>query len=479
MITPTSFRFRMMALFTMLFTALLACSYLACYVFLRRELYSETYRRLVETARPVVADLSREAKMQHVNQLDIPNEYFELLDPTGHVLQKSRNLPVPLNLSGINLDVSKNDLMRAKDGAGNPVRGVIIPFKQADQPRVLVVALPHLTPGPITEVLDGFRKSATPLFLVSILLTALVSNWYVRRSLKPITALTRQAATMTKRLTSAERLWTPLVTPLPHDEMGHLAETFNRLLETVDSTVRQLRQFVTDASHELRTPLSVLRGETELLLSRPGLPEEHRQTLLVVDDELKMLTRIVEGLFTLSMADAGQLRLERKPFYINEILEEVCSLVTPRGRAARIAVLRELNEEILYVGDGAFLRELFFIFLDNAIKYSSAGTQVRVTLQKEGGVVRIQFADQGIGISREHLPKIFERFYRVGSPRNGEAYSGGLGLAIADAIATAQGGSVACQSELGVGSTFTLTLPLPASGDIESDTKSKQESIPS
>lgn len=275
----------------------------------------------------------------------------------------------------------------------------------------------------------------------------------------PVKALTRHAELMAKRVTDRQGFWEPLPITSPHDELGRLAETFNQLLEGVDSAVRQLRQFVTDASHELRTPLAVLLGETELVLSRSRSADEYRKTLAAIDGELKKLTRIVEGLFTLSMADAGQLHLEREPVYINEVLEEACALVAPRARARNISIVRDLNQEVAYAGDEAFLHELFLIFLDNAIKYSPCDSQVRVDLSQNGSSVRICFEDQGVGIATEHLPFIFERFYRAARPGNGELHSGGLGLAIAQAIARAQGGSIECRSTAGSGSTFTILLP--------------------
>ncbi|PYV70505.1 MAG: hypothetical protein DMG97_19145, partial [Acidobacteria bacterium] len=145
------------------------------------------------------------------------------------------------------------------------------------------------------------------------------------------------------------------------------------------------------------------------LLSKPRNAEEYRKTLSDFGDEFKKLNRIVEGLFTLSMADAGQLQLMSEPLYINEALEEACALVTSRALAKNIVIVRELNEEVPYSGDEAFLHELFLIFLDNAIKYSPEGTRVRVTLEQDRGKIRAHFKDQGIGISSAHLPFIFER----------------------------------------------------------------------
>jgi signal transduction histidine kinase len=236
---------------------------------------------------------------------------------------------------------------------------------------------------------------------------------------------------------------------------------------------------VTDASHELRTPVAVLHGETELLLSKPRSAEEYRKTLCVFDDEFKKLTRILEGLFTLSMADAEQLHLTYEPLYINEVLEEACSLVGSRARMKNIVIARELDEEVPHFGDEAFLHQLFLIFLDNAIKYSPSGTKVRVTLEQQDGSIRVQFEDQGIGIASEHLPFIFERFYRAVPSGNGESHSGGLGLAIAQAIVRAQGGLIQCHSALGVGSTFSVVLPAAYSPEPVSELDQKLRSFKS
>jgi signal transduction histidine kinase len=340
---------------------------------------------------------------------------------------------------------------------GETVRLALIPFQQGTQPRIFAVAIPTFGTN---RVLDNFGGVALLILPLSLLLTAGISALYVGKSLAPINELTRHAALMAKRVTNRQGFWEPLPVSSPHDELGRLASTFNHLLQSVDSAVLQLRQFVTDASHELRTPLAVLHGETELVLSKPRSAEEYRQTLCVFDDEFKKLTRIVDGLFTLSMADAGQLHLIREPLYINEVLEEACALVASRARSKGISIVRELDQEIACTGDEAFLHQLFLIFLDNAIKYSRDGTRIQVTLERCDSVIRAHFQDQGIGIAAEHLPFVFDRFYRAAHSSCGEAQSGGLGLAIAQAIAIAHGGTIECESAAGVGSTFTVILPI-------------------
>jgi signal transduction histidine kinase len=170
----------------------------------------------------------------------------------------------------------------------------------------------------------------------------------------------------------------------------------------------------------------------------------------------------VEGLFTLSMADAGQLRIANDELYINEVLEEACEIAVPLGRAKGIRIDQNLDQGIASTGDESFLCDLFLVFLENAVKYSPPNTRIKVSLSRVNGAVLVRFEDQGIGISSEHLPHIFERFYRATGSSSVEARSGGLGLAIAQAIVTAHGGKIECQTALGQGSTFTVTLPLQA-----------------
>jgi two-component system sensor histidine kinase VicK len=177
------------------------------------------------------------------------------------------------------------------------------------------------------------------------------------------------------------------------------------------------------------------------------------------------------------MADAGQLHLECEPLYINEVLEEACALITPRARLRNISIVRELHQEIAYNGDEAFLHELFLIFLDNALKYSNDGTQVCVGLEKQNGTIRVRFQDQGIGIPAEHLPRIFERFYRATPSASSDNHGGGLGLSIAQAIARAQGGSIECESSPGAGSLFIVILPVTFSAENTPENKAKQKLI--
>jgi two-component system OmpR family sensor kinase len=460
--TAGSLRLRMMLLFCFVVGILLAGSNLGYYALLQREVHAQLDRQLQGAAGPVLRDLISEPNSQDINQLNLSDEYFELIDASGRVMQRSTNLQQhQLGLDQLPGHSSQTTFRTMVDKTRGTLRVCFIPFQRSAETFFLVVAMPT---DDAERTLAGFRRVTLVLMSVSLLLTAIISTWYVGRSLRPIADLTNHAALMTRRVSDPQRRedWPRLPIKSPRDELGLLAGTFNELLANVDSALGQLRQFVTDASHELRTPLSILQVETELLLAEPELPEKYGKTLAVIHDELRKLSRIVDSLFTLSMADAGQLRLSTEFVYLNEVLEETCVLADQIARPKHIIIERQLGQEIPYFGDEAFLRELFLIFLENAIKYSVQNTTVCVQVEKTDGLVQVRFQDQGIGIAREHLPHIFERFYRVVQNGSGEARSGGLGLAIAQVIVRSHDGSIKCESSPGVGSTFTVDLPSSA-----------------
>jgi len=461
-----SLRRRMMLMFCAGVGVLLAACFAGFYILLSREVYHQMDQQLMEAARPVIADLlSDPSDEKDVDELDLPGEYFELFDSSGHVLQRSLNLQAgALDLGPVAFEVRAADFRTVEGGKHGRLRLAAIPFHFGKDPVVLAVAVSTL---PADHVLATFRGIILLILPLSLLLTAGVSAWYVGRSLAPIASFTRHSENMAGRVSGFPQpdLWHPLPVKTPRDELSRLAETFNKLFDRVASALGQLHQFVSDASHELRTPLAVLQGETELLLSEPRTPQQYQEALRVMDGELKHLSRIVEGLFTLAMADAGQLRLAHEPVYLNEVLEGSCALLRPLAEAKSIVIQRDLSEDFPCLGDEAFLRQLFLIFLENALKYSPPHTAVKVALEQRNGTLEARFQDQGVGIPPEHLAHIFKRFYRVGQPGSSEPKAdetpgGGLGLAIADAITRAMGGWIDCRSEPGVGSTFTVHLPL-------------------
>jgi signal transduction histidine kinase len=456
-----SLRWRMMLLFCFTVGVLLLISYTAFYFAARSVVRIQLDHRMAEAAGLLAADLNSDPDDADIVVMEIPSEYFETVGASGNVLALSKNL----HGHAIAWQASFRNPVTVRDSSLGRLRIFAAPVHHGSVNETLLLAMPTRDTD---QILAGFRDLLFVLFPCSLLFVGAVAAWYVGRSLEPVAKLTRETSEMAERVRAAGSAAItpraqpddrPLTAGRDDDELSRLAEAFNKLFVCMEGAVGQLRQFVSDASHELRTPLSVLQGETELLLKKPRTPAEYHKALEVIDSELKKLSRIVEALFTLAIADAGQLRLARDPLYLNETLEEACVVVSARARAKGICIERQLAEEVPYTGDEAFLRQLFLIFLDNSLKYSTRAGSIRVGMAVSNGNIQVKFADQGIGIPAEHLPHIFERFYRVPQTDSTEAQSGGLGLAIAQAIVRAQGGSVECESTPGAGSTFTISLP--------------------
>lgn len=466
MMLASSLRGRMMLMFCAVVGILLVACSAGLYALLSREVYSQLDQQLQEAARPVIADLLTDSLTEKdVDQLDIPGEYFELSDSSGHVLQRSHNLQMgAIPLTPTVFRGNQPSFLRIDDTPGGSLRVAAIPFQFNKNSFVLKVAV---STREADHILASFRGIIFLILPLSLVLTASVSAWYVGKSLAPIATLTRHAELMAERASGPYQpnLWQPLPVKAPRDELSRLAETFNQLFERVASAVGQSRQFVSDAAHELRTPLSVLRGETELLLFEPRTQRQYQESLRAIEAELKHLSKIVEGLFTLAMADAGQLRLANEPVYLNEILEGACALLSPMAGLKHITINRNLSQDFPYAGDETFLRQLFVVFLENAIKFSPPSATIQVELEQSNGTLQARFRDHGVGIASEHLAHIFKRFYRAASSGSPDfkveaAPSGGLGLAIALAITSAMGGWIDCHSMPCSGSIFTVNLPL-------------------
>ncbi|MBO9608220.1 MAG: hypothetical protein J7639_19840 [Paenibacillaceae bacterium] len=235
-----------------------------------------------------------------------------------------------------------------------------------------------------------------------------------------------------------------------------------RAMIPISAAYRRQEQFTSDASHELRTPLSILRSSVEVLEEqREHLPPFHRQVLTKMAAESGHLIRLVDNLLTLARSDNDRLELAHRTFSPKETVANVVSQLQPL--AERKAVAIGWNEQEAdngtMTGDDVRLRQLLTILAENAIQYNREGGSVALTLTMSEKTVRFAVADSGIGIAAEHLPRIFERFYRVDQARSRRKEGTGLGLAIARQIAASHGGMIEAASVPGAGSTFTVTLP--------------------
>jgi len=277
----------------------------------------------------------------------------------------------------------------------------------------------------------------------------------VRRALDPVERIARTAEAISQHNLS-ERL--PVVES--GDEIERLSVSLNHMISRLEDAIRGSKQFVADASHELRTPLTVMRGELESLAQDGQLRRETRETLGSVLEEVERLAEIVESLFALSRLDAGEAHAEWLRFDLAELAATTAEQMSLLATDKNVSVVCDSGSAVTVEGDRARLKQVIVNLLDNAIKYTPSGGQVRLSVRREGDFAILDVADDGIGIPAEALPHVFKRFYRVDVSRSREQGGAGLGLAIVKSICAAHGAEVEVLSAPGKGSTFRVRQPL-------------------
>jgi heavy metal sensor kinase len=280
--------------------------------------------------------------------------------------------------------------------------------------------------------------------------------WLARRALRPVDRMTGEAAEI-----GMHRLDERIDVPDTADEVARLAETLNAMLDRLEAGVEERRRFTADASHELRSPLAVMGAELDVTLRSPDLQPEAREVLVSAREEVDRMTGIVENLLTLARVDEGRLDLQRVPVDLHEVAEAVAAkfAMVADGRGVR---LDAGGEAAVVEGDPSRLEQVVSNLVDNAVKFSTAGSTVHISSWHDGREAGLTVTDGGPGIPAEALPRVFDRFYRVDASRSRNGGGSGLGLAICREIVDAHGGRLRAASTPGSGSTFTISLAAAA-----------------
>lgn len=244
-----------------------------------------------------------------------------------------------------------------------------------------------------------------------------------------------------------------------NESMGQLEEATERAEELNDLK----SSFVSTVSHELRTPLTAIRAYVEALLEHVGSPnvEMQRQFLSVIDDQSLKLRRLIDSILELSQLESGRFRMSREPFNLTALTDEVVALLRSMADPKKITLCVEAAApEIIVEADRGLLKRVFYNLGSNAIKFTHEGGTVTFRVATEGRTVRVQVEDTGIGIPKEEIEKIFDKFYQIDSSLSREYPGVGLGLTVSKSIVEWHGGEILAESETGVGSRFTVLLPI-------------------
>ena len=415
------------------------------------------------TQKSLIQDAAEGQSMQDaarstVSELSGPNQALALFDDRGQLLASNgwdEDFTVALPpMDAIPSDETALSTGSERDG-DDRVRVAVQRLTVPAAARVYF-ALAGEPLDVVEDELASLRVILSSSVPIALLLTGLGGWFLARKSLAPVVAMAERA----DRIGTGD-LGGQLPVANPRDELGRLAETFNRLLARMAMAFGQQQQFMADASHELRTPIATARTAAAVTLQQPHRSEdEYRQSLQIVQDQSDRLARIVDDMLTIARADAGEYPLRAEPLYLNELVDEVAR--DARVLAARASVGIEVDpaHDAPFVGDEHLLKRLIINLVDNAIRHTPAGGAVRLSLVPEGTGFVLTITDTGAGIPRGAQAHIFERFFRADSSRvRRDDRGAGLGLAIAKWIAEAHAGTLELVNSSSSGTVMRLTLP--------------------
>jgi heavy metal sensor kinase len=447
------------------------CLGLFLYSSLRAQLYQSTDNTLRIRADQLLDSIDFRDEQIQFDPEDIPpvslrdDEAAHLISPSGVVLDSIGDEFAPQAATSEN-EASRFLTIRFWEGD---------PEDKSEYEMVRLLITPVIQDGDLVAYLQvghdlSYVQEAVGRLLQLLLLAGPVmvgiaaagGYWLTGQALAPIEKVRGQAASI-----QAEGLSQRLDLAKTNDEVERLTLTFNEMLDRLEQSFLRQRRFTADASHELRTPLAIIRGEIDVALERPRSFVEYVETLQSVGAEADRMTRLVNELLLLARSDSGELRLEMLPFDLADLLRLMVEQIQPKAREMGTRIHADLPPSLPIVGDKDRLMELFLNIIENALLHAP-GSLIEVQAQPDGEQIVVTIADTGPGITAEHLPHIFDRFYRVDPVREHSYRGSGLGLAIAQEIAQAHQGRITVESTPGKGTTFTVHLRREPSGPKES-----------
>ncbi len=336
---------------------------------------------------------------------------------------------------------------------GPPVRRVSVPIPRQGVPRYVLEAETSLLF--VESTLRGLIALLAVFATLILALAWVGTGWVARKSLTPVEILSATAEQI-----SGSSMEKRLISEGSYEEVRRLARAFNAMMDRLQKVFEGQRRFIADAAHEVQTPLTVIKGNLELALQQDRTAPEYRDALIGNLAEVERLTALTRSLLTLAQFAGDQPPIQPAPLALTPLVEEVVSEFMVLAKDRNVHLTLEWRPIPVVLGDGSRLKQVLINLLDNALRHTLPGGTVAVRLEAGNGTVTISVQDSGSGIAPEHLPHLFERFYRADSARARESGGTGLGLAIVKEIARAHGGEVTVKSEVGKGSLFTVTLPV-------------------
>jgi len=423
---------------------------------------AETLTNVIEQKPELLSTLKEEIVLQKSERLgDERNEdlgevshSIQVLALDGTVLWKAEDVlrGPPLSAAVLNRGMTGEIVYESVyTTAGKKLRRIVMPIHEEGKIRYLLQAEASLVLKQL--ILRDLIVLLVLSSIAMIIVSWFGSDWLARKTVKAIDALSRTAEAV------SESSFNDRVNmDVPFDEFQRLARAFNAMLDRLQKGYDLQRHFVDYAAHEMQTPLTVLQGNLEVALQRVRTAEDYREVLVSNLKQVERLIRLTKSLLTLARFASDRPPVHLAPVKLEPLLRELIEDLTLIAADRNIRLSLDSEAVPVVLGDELRLKELVINLLDNALRYTESGGAITVRLRTSGDVVTVAVQDTGQGIGSEHLPHLFERFYRANTGRARNSDGTGLGLPIVKEIAAAHNGMITVESEVDKGSIFTLTL---------------------
>ncbi|OGL45873.1 MAG: hypothetical protein A2161_16450 [Candidatus Schekmanbacteria bacterium RBG_13_48_7] len=396
--------------------------------------------------------------LEKANDPILLNLAVQIFDENGEEIAATENAPniISLNKEIFNSmlqgkGIFNNLIIELSSGKPNIFRTLTMPVIENEKLSYFIQLA-----SPLTSFNSELKNLKLVLFLLlpfTVVITGIISTFLTKLTLKPIDRMINTIDQIT-----AENLKMRIAVPDTKDEIRRLADTFNKMLEQIQNAFTSQRKLTEDLAHELKTPLSVIKGELEVTMRKIRSTKEYESILGSNLEEINRIIKIVENLLILSRYECKVITPEINPLNLGSLVKSTLDDVKILADHKHIHTDLLIDGEIILSGDQGMLKRLIIALLDNAFKFTPISGKVSINVIKNSDFAKLEISDNGIGISKEDMPHIFDRFYRINKNHN---YNGfGLGLSIVKSIVDAHKGKIEVKSTLDEGSIFTVFLPL-------------------
>ena len=457
--TPFSFKNRIAfnyiistaLLIIVVFFAIFSIVKYSIYVRVNNEINTEVAKHLkeIEVVDNCVLLIREEQwKLKEFNRVDASPAFIQFVDELGALVEKSPNLKKKELRFYSKID--DEELFDAKlDNIS--VRQIQIPLFQ--DTKVIGYLLVAMSLEDSVMVLNNLFIIMLIAFPVILIVLFLIARFIAGKNIKPINSIINTANFITK-----DNLKSRIPLPQNKDELYTLSDTINKLLERIENAVIREKQFTSDASHELRTPLAVIKGTLEVLVRKSRTQEEYKEKIIYCVSEVDRLNHLVDELLLLARFENQRQNLKLEKLNLVSIVSDTLARNSIQIKDKKINIVSDFSDEVYAKTDSYLFSLILSNIITNAIKYSNQYADIKVSLKEKEDVVVCSVVDNGIGISKEEIGKIFDQFYRANSTEHPEIKGTGLGLSIVKRLCALLEIEIVLKSEEKKGTVVHLTL---------------------